>query len=203
MSFPRGGSVAAQAQDRLNPGADRARGDARPPGDTKSAGTTAYSRGRSPGVGPLLLRRHPGGTPVRVRGTSRNPLRQRDLRGASELCRFTLRSLTFRLRTTPVLLPGQGTRLAQQAAALKLRSRSGAGVSLFVAQVSAIDAGGGAEPAAALHLRQGVRVLGPDVGPAALLAGSQIPDPIAASPALEAAVQTARRGPPIRAVPAA
>ena len=138
-----------------------------------------------------------------VRGTLRNPLRQRHLRGILELCRFTLRFLTFRVLTNPVLLAGQGARLAQPPAALELCSRSDAGGPLFLAQILAIDAGGGAELATALHLRQGVRVLGPDVGPPSLLPASQIPDPIAAPPALEGAVKTTRWGPPERAVPAA
>jgi len=197
-----GGRGAAQAQGWLNPGEDRARRDARPPGDAKSAGMTAYPRGRAPDVPPVLVRWHPGGGPVWVRGTLRNPLRQRHLRGVFALCRFTLRSLTFRVLANPVLPAGQGARLTQPAAALELCSRSDAGVPLFLGQILAVDAGGGAESATVLHLRQGVWVLGPDVGPPSLLPAPQIPDPIAAPPALEGAVKTARRGPPKRAVPA-
>ena len=164
---------------------------------------TAYPRGRAPDVPPVLVRWHPGGGPVWVRGTLRNPLRQRHLRGVFALCRFTLRSLTFRVLANPVLLAGQGARLTQPAAALKLCSRGDAGGPLFLAQILAIEARGGAESATALHLSQRVRVLGSDIGPAELLSGTQIPDPIAASAALDGAVQTARWGPPERAVPAA
>ena len=142
----------------------------------------------TPGVLTAMARRDPGYTPVGTRCGSRKPLCLQHLLSVFR----TLRSCSCIRCVFPpnrILLSGQWTRLGQAWPAPELRSRSDAGIPLFLCQRVAVLIRGGAETGSPVQLPGSSPVLGFDIQVSELFVAPHIPHPVATSATLDSRVK--------------
>jgi hypothetical protein len=136
-----------------------------------------------------------------LRGGCRNPLCLQGF-GAPFCLQGALGAMRRVIAPDRIVLPGQGTRLAEATPGAQFRPRRDADLALLFGQGAAIPLRGGAKPPAAVALAGGAGVPRLEIQASALFAVEDIPDPVAATPAFEVAVEAFAQGAAKRAAAA-